>query len=367
MKPWLKTLIWGISIIAGLILIALIGFILHAEIKKFDPPQTMVLSDPDLSIETGYDRQHFSFVTWNIGYGGLGENMDFFYDGGKRVRPTLNEFKDYSLGIYQTISTFSNIDMILLQEVDIESRRSYFNNEIKHINELMPNHESFHAVNYKVPLVPMPLLNPLGKVHSGIQILSSLKPHIVCRSYYSSSYSWPYRLFMLKRGYLKTVYHLKSGQNLVVFNTHNSAFDDGDLRAIEFEAIRTDMINEYLRGNYVVAGGDWNQNPPNYDHEYDPGQYNYGKIEPQLPNDAFPHGWQWVYDQNFPTNRSNITPYIKGQNTTTIIDYFIVSPNVDVDTVITQDMAFKYSDHQPVFMRVSLYQNIKDSVRLTTK
>ncbi|MGM0648109.1 MAG: hypothetical protein ACQESZ_06955 [Bacteroidota bacterium] len=367
MKPWLKTLIWSISIIAGLILLVLIGFILHAEVNKFDPPQTTVLSDPELSLQKDYDRQHFTFITWNIGYGGLGENMDFFYDGGRRVRPTLSEFKDYSSGVYQTISTFSNIDMILLQEVDIESRRSYFNNELKHITELMPDHESFHAVNYKVPFVPMPLYNPLGKVHSGIQVLSSLKPHLVFRNYYSSSYSWPYRLFMLKRGYLKTIYHLKSGQNLVVFNTHNSAFDDGDLRATEFQTIRTDMLNEYLRGNYVVAGGDWNQNPPAYNPGNDPGQYNYGKIEPSLPEDAFPNGWQWVFDQNIPTNRSNLTPYKKGDNTTTIIDYFIVSPNVNVDTVVTQDLAFKYSDHQPVFMRISLPQEVTDSVSIRTE
>ena len=27
-------------------------------------------------------------VAWNIGYGGLGSNMDFFYDGGTRIRDT---------------------------------------------------------------------------------------------------------------------------------------------------------------------------------------------------------------------------------------------------------------------------------------
>ena len=29
-----------------------------------------------------------TLVSWNIGYAGLGDNMDFFYDGGRRVRDT---------------------------------------------------------------------------------------------------------------------------------------------------------------------------------------------------------------------------------------------------------------------------------------
>ena len=31
--------------------------------------------------------ESFNVVTWNIGYAGLDREMDFFYDGGTRVRP----------------------------------------------------------------------------------------------------------------------------------------------------------------------------------------------------------------------------------------------------------------------------------------
>ncbi|MBW6459260.1 MAG: hypothetical protein K0B08_01695 [Bacteroidales bacterium] len=37
------------------------------------------------------DDSVFSFVSWNIGYFGLGAESDFFYDGGKMTRPGTDQ------------------------------------------------------------------------------------------------------------------------------------------------------------------------------------------------------------------------------------------------------------------------------------
>ncbi len=362
MPSALKISIRILTAIVIIIVVALAGIIIHAQINEFAPEGETILKHPAETEMPGFDQKSFDFISWNIGYGGLGKQMDFFYDGGERVRPEAKEFKNYIGGIYRKIKSLPPVDFYLLQEVDINSRRSYFNNEKFRIEKLLPEYESYFAVNYHVKFVPMPFTQPMGKVKSGIQLLCRTSPYKVEKIYYPSSYSWPYRLFMLDRVYLKAVYHLENNKKLVVYNTHNSAFDNGQLRETEFLTIKRDMLSEYEKGHYVVAGGDWNQNPPGFDTGNDPLDYNLTEVKPRLKETAFPGGWQWAWDSRVPTNRSNKQAFIKGENTATIIDYYIVSPNLNVDTVITHDMQFRYSDHQPVYMRVSIPPDKADSL-----
>jgi len=43
---------------------------------------------------TNLQQNTFSLINWNIGYAGLGQEMDFFYDGGEGVRPTKKAFAE---------------------------------------------------------------------------------------------------------------------------------------------------------------------------------------------------------------------------------------------------------------------------------
>ena len=55
-----------------------------------------------------------------------------------------------------------------------------------------------------------------------------------------------------------------------------------------------------------------------------------------------------------PTNRKTASPYNKEETFITLIDFFLISPNVKMRQVkgIRQD--FQFSDHQPVWMEVEL-------------
>ena len=69
-----------------LIPVAVFLFILiYGTLSDYKPDEQILLSEnlhaPDLTDST------FNIMIWNIGYCGLGEKMDFFYDGGKGVRP----------------------------------------------------------------------------------------------------------------------------------------------------------------------------------------------------------------------------------------------------------------------------------------
>jgi len=41
-------------------------------------------------------------------------------------------------------------------------------------------------------------------------------------------------------------------------------------------------------------------------------------------------------------------PYVRGENFTTAIDGFVISPNVRAESVRTRDLDFQFSDHPPV-------------------
>jgi len=67
-----------------------------------------------------------------------------------------------------------------------------------------------------------------------------------------------------------------------------------------------------------------------------------------------PANWQWVYDEAIPTNRKLAKPYQPNYTFTTVIDFYLLSPNIEVVSVKTDNLNFESSDHQPVKLNVRL-------------
>jgi len=143
-------------------------------------------------------------------------------------------------------------------------------------------------------------------------------------------------------------------KELVVINTHNSAYDDGDLKKQQMTFLKNVLLEEFGKGNYVVVGGDWNQCPPDFDNMTFAPENGDTYDQVNIDENYLPHGWQWVYDAKVPTNRKLATPYKNGETFTTIIDFFLVSPNIEVEEIKAVDLDFAFSDHQPILMRVRL-------------
>lgn len=300
-------------------------------------------------------NQEISLISWNLGYFGLGNTMDFFYDGGKRVKPTPEEFQKSLNGILNFLAKLETTDIFLLQEVDTSSKRSYFVNETNFINEFLPLYSYVFAKNYDVRFVPFPLKDPMGKVVSGMMSLSKVKPVEAFRYPFKSHFAWPKQIFLPSRCFIYTKYRLPQGKYLVVINTHNSAYNDAaKLREEESDMLRTMMMEEYSYGNYVIVGGDWNRNPPGFNKDGFSQNEMGMTMEPALDSSFLPAGWNWVYDPAIPTNRDVSEAYKKGRTRTTIIDYFIVSPNLEVLENKTLRTNFEFSDHQPVYLKVKL-------------
>jgi hypothetical protein len=332
------------------------GFILYITITDFQPPQVEILVEKSTDGSTQVIQQDtFSLINWNIGYAGLGKDMDFFYDGGKGVRPTRELSKKYLTNIIDFVKRNDTVDFWLLQEVDLKSKRSYYVNEVELLTESKRESHSVFAQNYKVPFVPVPVYAPLGYVESGLLLFSEFTPTESIRYAYPLIASWPDKLFLLDRCFVLNRYTLKNDKDLIIINTHNSAYVyDSVLRVKELQIIKKVMIDEYGKGNYVIAGGDWNQNPPGYKPSDD---YNKHKFFPSIVKmnpDFMPDGWKWAYDNKAPTNRQNDKPFTVGDNGTTCLDYYLVSPNIDLIDVEVIDLKFEDSDHNPVYLRAKL-------------
>lgn len=353
-KKIIRRIIQSIVLIAVIALLYLGGLILYGTITDYKPETVTELEHHGKSIPGEIGDSTFTFLTWNIGFCGLGAEMDFFYDGGKMVWPTPELVKNYTAGVLEYLQSVDSIDFIFLQEVDKNSARTRKQDETRLIGEKMNGFTMSYGINYNVKFVPLPFTNPLGKVEMGQVSLTRYLPELSQRYSYFSAYSWPKRLFMLDRCFILSRFKLENGKELILMNTHNSAYDvGGKLRNMEMPLIRDLMLEEYTKGNYVVAGGDWNQNPPGFDP---------GKVDPTFPaiklevldQSLFPADWQFVFDPEKPTNREIDAPLTPGKTEVTVIDFFILSPNVQLEKIQVFQQKFKYSDHEPVFMKIKI-------------
>jgi endonuclease/exonuclease/phosphatase family metal-dependent hydrolase len=352
-KPVRRILV-TLGVIGILLVLSFAGLVVFLSVTEFSPngKQVPVTGGKGTPLDPG--RREFSFLTWNIGYAGLGRDMDFFYDGGKRVIPSEEQCNRYLAGIKKFIVSADSSDFIFLQEVDIRSKRSWELNEFKTLSEALPGFSNAFAPNYRCRYVPSPLREPMGAVESGIACFSRPAPAGAVVQYFNSAVSWPKRLVYLKRCYLLIRFSLDNGKDLVVINTHNSAYDStGEMRKSELATLDSVMMAEYRRGNYVVAGGDWNSNPAGFKASAVTSGDAAVVIEPEI-GPSFVPGWQFVFDPSTPSNRYVDIPYTKGITRTTIIDFFVVSPNVEVTRIETIPAGFAFSDHQPVRMGVRL-------------
>ena len=303
----------------------------------------------------------FSFLIWNLGYGGLGAENDFFYGHGMwwtkghDVRPSLDQHTRYQKDIRQFLLS-QRVDFYLLQEIDRGSRRSHFTDQVADISRGLPGFYAGFFPNYRSPWVPIPLLAPwkaYGKTWSGLATLSRYKPTETARLSLPGSFPWPTRLFMLDRCLGLTRYRLARGRELLVVNLHNEAYDsDGSLKSLQLAFLKKLVLQAYDEGNYVVVGGDWNQSPPFFREGMLRPAYPTVRVAMPLDAGYMPEGWRWAYDPAVPTNRSIDAPYEKGRTPVSLIDFYLVSPNVRVVQVKALDQGFRSSDHQPVWMEV---------------
>lgn len=326
-------------------------FVLYGTISDYRPDEQTLLFEKEDAAELR--DSVFNIMIWNIGYCGLSYEMDFFYDGGEKVRCDEATVKSNLHHILDYTASLDSCDFFLFQEVDKKSKRSYRINQLDAlVNQLVGSHAAFGR-NYDVFCVPLPVSSPYGRVLSGLATLGKEKPVSSVRHSFPGNYAWPKGTFMLDRCFLVNRYPLAGNRQLLVVNTHNSAYDDGTLRKGQMDYLHEFLVKEYEMGNYIIVGGDWNQTPagflPAFEHNiFDTNQLSY------VEEDYLPGDWTWLYDPTVPSNRRVAKPYDPALSPTTVIDYYLLSPNIIPMEIKGVNLGFVPSDHHPVLAKVKL-------------
>ena len=122
----MKKLLKGILILILIVIIAFGGFLGFLTVTEYKPADVEALELRMLDVEADpVPSEGLTLLSWNIGYAGLGKEQDFFMDGGTHARPGSTELVNrYLNGIAGSIAD-SGTDLVLLQEVDTDSARTY--------------------------------------------------------------------------------------------------------------------------------------------------------------------------------------------------------------------------------------------------
>lgn len=380
MKKALKVILKTVAILLAVILVAAIGLFGWLTVTEYKPADveaaeaTQTENAPALSHtgrlpgktsedgelpEIGEDSalkgKPVTVLSMNVGYCALGRDSDFFMDGGKQTRPDSADVIRENLSGIADIIHNNQTDFVLLQEVDTDSMRSYGINEKAQLID-DTGLSSAYALNYSCGFVPFPL-PPIGKVHSGLLTLSTCEITEASRVSLPCPFSWPVRTANLKRCLLVSRILIEgSDSEFVLINLHLEAYDSGEGKIAQTKQLLSVLEEEYAKGNYVIAGGDFNQLFPGTAEQY-PNEHPDLWTPGILEDDTIPEGWKFAFDPTTPTCRLLNQPYRPEDTENTqyyVIDGFIVSPNVTVQSVKTLDEGFTFSDHNPVLLSLIL-------------
>jgi hypothetical protein len=147
-----------------------------------------------------------------------------------------------------------------------------------------------------------------------------------------------------------------SGAELVLINVHLSAYEAGsNIHSEQMKALAETMGAEREKGNWVIAGGDWNQCFPGSEDAF-MGRMETPSWAKPLMEELLPDGFSAINADNagvIATCRDSSIPWTPGVSYETILDGWIVSDNVgaSADNI---DTDYTASDHNPVLLTFTL-------------
>ena len=198
-------------------------------------------------------------MTWNIKFGG--GRIDFFFDCyGDRVLMKKDEVESNMQGLVSKINQY-NPDILFLQEVDIDSKRSAFVDELQYLLDHSNMNYAYYGSQWKADYVPS---DGIGRMNSGSAILSKYPLDNAERIPLPliEEQSSVVQYFYLRRNILKADCKI-GNKTIVLFTTHTSAYSTDGTRLKQLNQIKQEIDNVNSKGKTFILGGDFNTIPPN--------------------------------------------------------------------------------------------------------
>lgn len=243
----------SLTLLAAVLILG--GFLVYITLTDYKPQEITTLTvnnNPQQVLKQG---ESFSVTTFNIGYAGLDKGQDFFMDGGTKSRSSSREQTKTNLEAVASLMTTTDSDLFMLQEVDVDSSRSNGIDEVSFLSNKFADYSNVFATNYKVPWVPLPVLDPMGSVNSGLLTLSRFNSTSNIRYDLPGKETWPRQQFDLDRAFVESRFPVDNGKELILVNLHLSAFDQGGtIRKQQLEYLSAYIKKENDKGNYLILG-----------------------------------------------------------------------------------------------------------------
>ncbi len=359
-----------LKLILGILLLCLVciaGYVIYMQANYYRIEDHAPLEAENNQEKTLKLEEMYTAVTYNIGFGAYGPEYSFFMDTGEMQDGTLTAGK-YGKAISKA-SVKANTkgaagelekldaDFMLLQEVDVDADRSYHINQKEELIERFSDYGNVFANNFHSAYLFYPFSDPHGAVEAGLLNFSRYKIAEAKRRSYPVDNSFVTKFTDLDRCFAVMRLPVEGGKELVLINSHMSAYDEGGrIRAQQLELLNSVMEEEYQAGNYVIVGGDFNHALGEAVAEGFPTEQKFPAWVSILTQEEMAEGiaiQQAENELDVPTCRGADLPYTKGVNFTTVVDGFLVSDNVKA-TAENIDTDFGYSDHNPVLLRFEL-------------
>jgi endonuclease/exonuclease/phosphatase family metal-dependent hydrolase len=317
----------------------------------------------------------YKALTYNIGFGANGQDFSFFMDEGKTVngdetKGLMSRAKDLKTvkGNIKSVASLllgQSPDIALFQEVDKDAGRSYRYNEYEEIAKAYGDKAGesdasacdVYATNLHTGWLLYPPTHPIGQIRdSGILTLSRYNIDSAERRSLPVDESFLDKFFDLDRCFTVSRIPVEDAGELVLINVHLSAYDAGlKMRGEQMKVLADVMKAERDKGNWVIAGGDWNQSFPGTIDAFK-GRMETPKWATEFDEGTLPEGFSIVTAGNadtVATCRDTSIPWTPGINYETTIDGWVVSDNVSASS-LNIDTVYEASDHNPVTLTFTL-------------
>lgn len=354
MKKALKII--GIVVAALLVVvIAYVAYVLIAYHRLGNGPLTVQGTAESAQAETDRD---YTIVSYNIGFGAYEADYGFFMDGGTQSWAWSRERLDANLKKIGAFLKEQNADYYFVQETDTDSTRTYHVDERPYLTDALSGKSYTFAQNFDSPFLFYPFLQPHGASKSGLMTFAAQTITAAERIELPIETGLT-KLVDLDRCYSKNRIAVAGGGELVLYNFHLSAYtSDGTIATEQLKKLIDDMEGEYAKGNYCLAGGDFNKDILGDSSVYFGKAdvlYTWAQAIPAGTFDGMHVSLVAPIDTTapVPSCRNADSAYHPGQFVVTI-DGFMVSDNIEVLTAVPIDTGFAYSDHNPVRMQFRL-------------
>ncbi len=308
-------------------------------------------------------NSELNIMNWNIRFGG--GRIGFYWDCyGDRTLMNQEEVNDNMKKVVDYIKLV-NPDILYIQEIDINSKRSVYMDQMQYLLDETNLNYGVYAPNWKADFVPS---DGHGRMNTGIAIFSKWPISDAKRIALPliEDQAAATRYFYLRRCYLQCTIEPQDGKELDLLNIHASAWAQDDTKQQQLNIFKEAFDSLSNEGRTFIGGGDFNNIPPGSTTltDFDDNK----NCDPDFPPDDFTEqiGWMTEYYEDYlpavklddyQANNASYYTYTSDQNgywNRKLDHLFTNGEFVDKSGVVHQDSSITgvptmpLSDHAPM-------------------